>query len=85
MSKHNNVNPDHYKLAGRERPGKGVAGNVRARSTVEEARERWAARRPKAEAGFNTPEGGSETPEGTNEAPEASDDDPSSAAVRGRE
>jgi hypothetical protein len=25
MSKHNNVNPDHYKVAGRERPGKGIA------------------------------------------------------------
>jgi hypothetical protein len=24
MSKHNNVNPDHYKLRGRERPGKGM-------------------------------------------------------------
>jgi hypothetical protein len=25
MSKSNNVNPDHYKVAGRERPGKAVA------------------------------------------------------------
>ena len=25
MSKHNNVNPDYYKLAGRERPGESVA------------------------------------------------------------
>lgn len=25
MSKNNNVNPDHYKLAGRERPGNAVA------------------------------------------------------------
>ena len=24
MSKYNNVNPDHYKVAGRERPGKAV-------------------------------------------------------------
>jgi hypothetical protein len=24
MSKNNNVNPDHYKVAGRERPGKNV-------------------------------------------------------------
>ena len=24
MSKHNNVNPDQYKLAGRERPGDGI-------------------------------------------------------------
>jgi len=25
MSKRNNVNPDHYKVAGRERPGNAVA------------------------------------------------------------
>jgi hypothetical protein len=25
MSKYNNVNPDHYKVAGRERPGNAVA------------------------------------------------------------
>ena len=33
MSKYNNVNPDHYKVAGRERPGK--AGEPRNR------RGRW--------------------------------------------
>jgi hypothetical protein len=25
MSKHNNVNPDHYKVSGREKPGESVA------------------------------------------------------------
>lgn len=28
MSKCNNVNPDHYKVAGRERPGKDVAADL---------------------------------------------------------
>jgi hypothetical protein len=45
MSKRINVNPDHYKLAGRERPGKARAGGVRAKSTEEEERERWAQKR----------------------------------------
>jgi hypothetical protein len=31
MSKHNNVNPDHYKVAGRERPGEGVVHEVERR------------------------------------------------------
>ena len=41
MSKYINVNPDHYKLAGRERPGKVTGVRVRAKSTEEEERERW--------------------------------------------
>jgi hypothetical protein len=31
MSKHNNVNPDHYKAAGRERPGENVIHEVERR------------------------------------------------------
>ena len=44
MTKSNNVNPDHYKLAGRERPGKGVALKFKGTSTEAEERERWARR-----------------------------------------
>jgi len=44
MSKHNNVNPDHYKVAGRERPGKGIArrsaGISNRQAPSEEARGR---------------------------------------------
>ena len=47
MSKSNNVNPDHYKVAGRERPGKATAVRARAKSTEEEERARWAGRRPR--------------------------------------
>jgi hypothetical protein len=50
MSKYNNVNPDHYKVAGRERPGKAVGVKFKAKSTEAEDRERWA-RRKKSEAG----------------------------------
>jgi hypothetical protein len=42
MSKHNNVNPDHYKVAGRERPGNAVAKAPKQASTVNrDAKERW--------------------------------------------
>jgi len=44
MSKYNNVNPDHYKLAGRERPGKTAPVKARARSTEAEERARWSER-----------------------------------------
>jgi hypothetical protein len=41
MSKHINVNPDHYKIAGRERPGDGVlAERNKERASVEEHRLR---------------------------------------------
>jgi hypothetical protein len=40
MSKSNNVNPDHYKVAGRERPGHAVAKAPKA-SEMETARARW--------------------------------------------
>jgi len=42
MSKNNNVNPDYYKLAGRERPGKATAVRARAKSNEDEERARWA-------------------------------------------
>lgn len=56
MSKYNNVNPDHYKLAGRERPGKAAAAaRGRARSTEEQERARWdAGRRVKGAAAKKT-------------------------------
>jgi hypothetical protein len=43
MSKYNNVNPDHYKVAGRERPGNAVAKAPKALGEQEEAkaRARW--------------------------------------------
>jgi hypothetical protein len=45
MSKYNNVNPDHYKVAGRERPGKVGAARNKAQSTEAEERRRWTERR----------------------------------------
>jgi len=33
MSKNNNVNPDHYKVAGRERPGNAVEKNPKQPQT----------------------------------------------------
>jgi hypothetical protein len=56
MSKYNNVNPDHYKLAGRERPGKAVGLKFKAKSTEAAERERWAHRKP-SEAGREKTEG----------------------------
>lgn len=50
MSKRINVNPDHYKVAGRERPGDAVAGRApkaRAREDEKE-RERWKKRAKKS-------------------------------------
>jgi hypothetical protein len=47
MSKQNNVNPDHYKVAGRERPGNAVAKAPRATAELKEARARWVERQQK--------------------------------------
>jgi len=47
MSKSNNVNPDHYKVAGRERPGNAVAKAPKATAEMEEARARWMAKQVK--------------------------------------
>jgi hypothetical protein len=41
MSKRINVNPDHYKVAGRERPGNAVAKAPKDQADDEKARERW--------------------------------------------
>jgi hypothetical protein len=41
MSKHNNVNPDYYKVAGRERPGNAVAKAPKQMGEEAKARERW--------------------------------------------
>jgi hypothetical protein len=42
MSKHNNVNPDHYKAGGRERPGHQVAkAPQQPEAANREAKERW--------------------------------------------
>jgi hypothetical protein len=45
MSKRINVNPDHYKLAGRERPGHAVAKAPKVLAEDEAARARWEERR----------------------------------------
>jgi hypothetical protein len=45
MSKSNNVNPDHYKLAGRERPGKADPLRNQAQSSATEERQRWSERK----------------------------------------
>ena len=41
MSKHNNVNPDYYKVAGRERPGNAVAKAPKQTGEAAKSRERW--------------------------------------------
>jgi hypothetical protein len=44
MSKHNNVNPGQYKVAGRERPGRDIPEPERspgAQKTDEQAQDRW--------------------------------------------
>ena len=48
MSKHINVNPDHYKVAGRERPGEDIVHSEHKRELAVQAkaRERQRARRP---------------------------------------
>ena len=41
MSKRINVNPDHYKVAGRERPGSAVVKTPKQSAAMDETRERW--------------------------------------------
>ena len=43
MSKHNNVNPGQYKVAGRERPGKDIPEPERSSGTEQDqaAQDRW--------------------------------------------
>jgi hypothetical protein len=48
MSKQNNVNPDHYKVGGLQRPGHAVAKAPQRSEIVKgEARERWLKRERK--------------------------------------
>lgn len=53
MSKRINVNPDHYKVAGRERPGDGVAAKAPKQSNAvnRETRERWEKRQARKRPG----------------------------------
>jgi hypothetical protein len=41
MSKRINVNPDHYKVAGRERPGSPVVKTPKPSGDMAKASERW--------------------------------------------
>jgi hypothetical protein len=50
MSKRINVNPDHYKVAGRERPGNAVAKTPKQSAAMDKARERWHRSRMRAAA-----------------------------------
>lgn len=47
MSKQNNVNPDYYKLAGRERPGEGIVQDLQKQTFAEQQAEteRWQEKR----------------------------------------
>jgi hypothetical protein len=46
MSKHNIQNPDHYTIAGRDRPGKAAAQvTPHVTNKAEQDRERWERRR----------------------------------------
>lgn len=47
MSKRINVNPDHYKVAGRERPGSAVAKAPQPSAINHDAKERWDRREAK--------------------------------------
>jgi hypothetical protein len=47
MSKRINVNPDHYKLAGRERPGHVATKAPKLMADEESARARWVERQKK--------------------------------------
>jgi hypothetical protein len=47
MSKHINVNPDHYKVAGRERPGNQATGSPKEPNSARSVQERWDKRQEK--------------------------------------
>jgi hypothetical protein len=61
MSKKNNVNPDHYKTAGRDRPGEDVVHERNRQEAALERARRTRAKRPKA--GPPRPRASAETPE----------------------
>jgi hypothetical protein len=51
MSKRINVNPDHYKVAGRERPGNAASKDPKQAFAMEKAQERRSnSRRPRRKA-----------------------------------
>jgi len=50
VSKHINVNPDHYKVAGRERPGNAVAKSPKDANGDRDAQERWQKRQEKKDS-----------------------------------
>jgi hypothetical protein len=50
MSKRINVNPDHYKVAGRERPGHVVPKTPKQSAVMDKTRERWQRSRERAAA-----------------------------------
>jgi hypothetical protein len=48
MSKRINVNPDHYKIGGRERPGDAIARERKSTaSDADKVRQRWLRQRAK--------------------------------------
>jgi hypothetical protein len=49
VSKYINVNPDHYKLRGRERPGKGIVPKEHPKTTEPTERKRWKERQRKSD------------------------------------
>ena len=51
MSKNINVNPDHYKVAGRERPGNAVAKTPKESGERDKSSERWHRSRERAVGG----------------------------------
>lgn len=56
MSRHNNVNPDHYKAGSRERPGNQVAKAPQQRDAINrDANERWQKRERKTAENRSAP------------------------------
>ena len=58
MSKHINVNPDHYKVAGRERPGSPVVKTPKQSGDMDKASERWHRSRERAVGSARPKRGG---------------------------
>jgi hypothetical protein len=58
MSKRINVNPDHYKVAGRERQGENIVHSVERRTYAQQQAEadRWQARQHRDEPSWTHPE-----------------------------
>jgi hypothetical protein len=58
VSKHINVNPDHYKVAGRERQGHQVAKAPQQPDAQNKDLERWEKRRKKLAGGVGSRKAG---------------------------